>query len=707
MRITINFVLVIVLSLPAAVFAQCNIEDLAGSYQTQYGNMRCQAKGDTLNCCYRNLQSCDQRLELQFSRKRDQVVGKWLYSNGSKGSAKFAVTSECAMGDGLWGARRPTSAWWVKADPKAKVATQPGPPKEASKRPPQEVSKRPSQEVSKRPSQEVSKRPSKPALRTETKDPRVARRQRANETAAVNLGANTSLSSVEGKYPRCPKLGREALSLEPLRGNDRREYSVPHLYGLYCSYLYTGKEPNSVLFTADEQTYYQFASGSLLEESEVKVITHKYDATTGYPLHGSPPENGPIYSVPTYMNMYARRLNASPTVLERMYEKVVYNSQAKNFSEALDCHRRDVLPHRSKGKEYLVDPDLLDFDGIPSDGKVYQLADILDIYHADTALYGQHWISPSIKGFRADDGYYYMGIDYRDTQQFHIYRIDVDRASELASTSNAGSYNELKAILLAAHPGLRLSANDSTNLPGAIRYLKEDAPSLADRAARLGAIHKSGGCAFIEKSRYEHGLPFYVTFDEQDVRSIQAENDRIRSKATALGEAIRTRGSGRGLYFVNTRKSECKLVHTAELFNNQPGISFRIGNVDLGSSLEYRTGRMVIADRPYIEHLENIPMIAYNQCVRTNTTVRAYLRPGSISSQLVIENESNNVFPVRNRESFCTEALVEFELTSSDVAPDWYTCSMTCLKPVPSGETPYLFVVSKERAERYGVACPG
>lgn len=92
----------------------CTVERLAGSYETGYGEMRCDENGARLKCCYGNLRSCDQWLDLSLSADGKSLRGKWFYSNGRSGAAQFAIQKGCSVHDGFWGAgRRATTAWSV------------------------------------------------------------------------------------------------------------------------------------------------------------------------------------------------------------------------------------------------------------------------------------------------------------------------------------------------------------------------------------------------------------------------------------------------------------------------------------------------------------------------------------------------------------------------------------------------------------------
>jgi len=109
--------LVLVLPTPNQAMASgsgCTIDGLAGLYETAYGQMRCEAKGEELQCCYGNIRACDTKVILSLSSGGKSLDGKWLYPNGTNGAARFAVAEDCSLDDGLWGSgARLTSAWSV------------------------------------------------------------------------------------------------------------------------------------------------------------------------------------------------------------------------------------------------------------------------------------------------------------------------------------------------------------------------------------------------------------------------------------------------------------------------------------------------------------------------------------------------------------------------------------------------------------------
>ena len=113
---------------PLANAAQgsCTVDQLAGTYQSSFGDLRCTSEAGKLVCCYGNAQSCDQKLDLKLSRRGNKLSGKWLYSNGRSGPARFDVTDDCHMDDGFWGAGRQANAPWSvqwQGESKPKLAT--------------------------------------------------------------------------------------------------------------------------------------------------------------------------------------------------------------------------------------------------------------------------------------------------------------------------------------------------------------------------------------------------------------------------------------------------------------------------------------------------------------------------------------------------------------------------------------------------------
>src|SRR6056297_2274828 len=84
--------LVLVLPTPNQAMASgsgCTIDGLAGLYETAYGQMRCEAKGEELQCCYGNIRACDTKVILSLSSGGKSLDGKWLYPNGTNGAARF------------------------------------------------------------------------------------------------------------------------------------------------------------------------------------------------------------------------------------------------------------------------------------------------------------------------------------------------------------------------------------------------------------------------------------------------------------------------------------------------------------------------------------------------------------------------------------------------------------------------------------------
>lgn len=89
----------------------CVIQDAAGTYNTQYGRMRCDVSKKKLKCCYGRNLSCDKRLLLTTSTRKSGFNGTWIES-GQTGSAKFSVGKECSLGNGFWGNGRRTDSPW-------------------------------------------------------------------------------------------------------------------------------------------------------------------------------------------------------------------------------------------------------------------------------------------------------------------------------------------------------------------------------------------------------------------------------------------------------------------------------------------------------------------------------------------------------------------------------------------------------------------
>lgn len=104
------------LTAPNVVPAQsnaCTVNELAGVYESQYGNMDCKASGSSLDCCYSG--NCRYDLNLTLTGGGDQLIGKWDHKTGRSGTAQFDVTEDCRIGDGRWGVgtAEPTTTWTV------------------------------------------------------------------------------------------------------------------------------------------------------------------------------------------------------------------------------------------------------------------------------------------------------------------------------------------------------------------------------------------------------------------------------------------------------------------------------------------------------------------------------------------------------------------------------------------------------------------
>ncbi len=93
---------------------QCQIEDVAGTYSSQWGSVQCAVNDEQLECCYGNLTICDKKLYLTLADDATELRGRWEYSTGTTGSAKFAVDDKCDLQSGFWGSGPvPTGAWTV------------------------------------------------------------------------------------------------------------------------------------------------------------------------------------------------------------------------------------------------------------------------------------------------------------------------------------------------------------------------------------------------------------------------------------------------------------------------------------------------------------------------------------------------------------------------------------------------------------------
>jgi hypothetical protein len=100
---------------PAVVEAtSCGLEQIAGTYQSRYGEMTCRAKDEHLHCCYAwSGERCRKWLELALHAEAPLLRGTWEYANGTTGNAEFGVGDQCAMESGRWGYEKPTKGWAV------------------------------------------------------------------------------------------------------------------------------------------------------------------------------------------------------------------------------------------------------------------------------------------------------------------------------------------------------------------------------------------------------------------------------------------------------------------------------------------------------------------------------------------------------------------------------------------------------------------
>jgi TPR repeat protein len=95
---------------------ECRIEDIAGRYQSQWGEVSCSAVEGQLVCCYGNVQQCGKQLFLVLSPDGGVLEGRWEYSNGSKGPARFSIDENCHLDDGFWGSGATANSAWSVGD---------------------------------------------------------------------------------------------------------------------------------------------------------------------------------------------------------------------------------------------------------------------------------------------------------------------------------------------------------------------------------------------------------------------------------------------------------------------------------------------------------------------------------------------------------------------------------------------------------------
>ena len=94
-------------------FAACTVEQLAGTYASQFGPIDCKSVDNALQCCYENVRACNKRLRLELRNNGRELVGEWSERTQS-GPVKFMVTPQCDLTSGRWGSgARPTARWMV------------------------------------------------------------------------------------------------------------------------------------------------------------------------------------------------------------------------------------------------------------------------------------------------------------------------------------------------------------------------------------------------------------------------------------------------------------------------------------------------------------------------------------------------------------------------------------------------------------------
>ena len=100
---------------PTSGAQACTVARAAGNYQSQYGPIACEARGNELRCCYGGFANCQRQLHLRPSRDAPLLVGQWIYRSGERGPAAFAVTPDCSLGTGRWGRGAvPDQRWEVR-----------------------------------------------------------------------------------------------------------------------------------------------------------------------------------------------------------------------------------------------------------------------------------------------------------------------------------------------------------------------------------------------------------------------------------------------------------------------------------------------------------------------------------------------------------------------------------------------------------------
>jgi len=90
----------------------CTLDQIAGTYDSQYGVVVCAPGNDELSCCY-GPGACEKTLQLRLAAGGRSLSGVWRYRSGEQGPAYFGLTSSCALDHGRWGTGRAADKPWM------------------------------------------------------------------------------------------------------------------------------------------------------------------------------------------------------------------------------------------------------------------------------------------------------------------------------------------------------------------------------------------------------------------------------------------------------------------------------------------------------------------------------------------------------------------------------------------------------------------
>ncbi len=90
----------------------CTLDQIAGTYDSQYGVVVCAPGNDELSCCY-GPGACEKTLQLRLAADGRSLNGVWRYRSGERGPAYFGLTSSCALDHGRWGTGRAADKPWM------------------------------------------------------------------------------------------------------------------------------------------------------------------------------------------------------------------------------------------------------------------------------------------------------------------------------------------------------------------------------------------------------------------------------------------------------------------------------------------------------------------------------------------------------------------------------------------------------------------